>query len=171
MERWTVPAAIVAVALAGATAFGYFSLRRQAGELRAMRERAEVQARLSEARRREEQARAPAAGTGRAPALAPAPGDPPRPSAAPVEVPTPESRRLAAALRRRFPEAELKAMAQQSVAAEDAARAEHGETEEAYAAMQAAWAELCKAKGITEEERQALEDEAIRSGWIAPEKD
>ncbi|MBI3272171.1 MAG: hypothetical protein HYZ53_24475 [Planctomycetes bacterium] len=85
--------------------------------------------------------------------------------------PLSEARRRVAALRARMSEEALRELARRSVAIEDAARAELGESEEAYERMAAEWAELCKSSGITEEERQALEDEAIRASWLPPSKD
>lgn len=77
-------------------------------------------------------------------------------------------KQLLLALRKRFSEDQLQTIAEESVRIENEARQNHGETEAAYAAMAAGWAKLCKAKGMTEEERDALEDEAIRKEWLPP---
>lgn len=73
-------------------------------------------------------------------------------------------------LRARFAEGDLKLMARASLKIEKRAREDLGETEAAYERMDQEWAKLCKEKGITEAERDALEDEALRQNWIQPLK-
>ena len=70
------------------------------------------------------------------------------------------------ALRARFDEEALRGIALRSLAVEDEAREALGETEEAYAQMQRGWAALCQELRISEAERDALEDEALRRGWL-----
>lgn len=77
-------------------------------------------------------------------------------------------RELVKKLRERFDETELKFIARSSLKVEKRAIEELGESDAAYEKMDEEWAKLCKEKGITEEERDALEDEALRQAWIKP---
>lgn len=74
-------------------------------------------------------------------------------------------RALVAGLRARFSEPQLKAIARGSVTIEAGIRAQYGDSELAYEKMAEAWAKHCEKCGISEAERDALEDEAIRKGW------
>ena len=69
-------------------------------------------------------------------------------------------------LKKRFSEAQLRSLARRSVAIEDAARDALGETEDAYARMREGWSKLCAEEKLSEDERDVLEDEAIRKGWL-----
>ena len=91
----------------------------------------------------------------------PAPGhrEPPAAAAEP---------RLIDELRSRLGEEKLREIAQQSVSIEDRAREDLSESEAAYARMADEWATLCQEQGISEAERDAIEDEAIRQGWLSP---
>lgn len=91
--------------------------------------------------------------------------------------PPPGLRRLPAAatesrlideLRNRLGEEKLREIARRSVSIEDRARENLGESEAAYARMAADWAALCQELGISEAHREAIEDEAIRQGWLSP---
>lgn len=77
---------------------------------------------------------------------------------------------LVKGLRARFEVGDLKLIARASLKIEKRAREAHGETDAAYEKMDEDWAKLCKEKGITEAERDALEDEALRQRWIQPLK-
>ncbi|MDF1660593.1 MAG: hypothetical protein P1V97_02390 [Planctomycetota bacterium] len=77
---------------------------------------------------------------------------------------------LVKGLRARFAESDLKLMVRASLKIEKRAREDLGETDAAYEKMDADWAKLCKEKGISEAERDALEDEALRQAWIQPLK-
>jgi len=92
----------------------------------------------------------------------PAPGHSEPPAAAAPEP------RLIDELRSRLGEEKLREIAQQSVSIEDRAREDLSESEAAYARMADEWATLCQEQGISEAERDAIEDEAIRQGWLSP---
>lgn len=70
------------------------------------------------------------------------------------------------ALQARFNEEQLKDLAQASEELEAKMRNEFGEAPELYEALAKAWAEHCAQHKITEVERDALEDEALRRGWL-----
>jgi hypothetical protein len=92
----------------------------------------------------------------------------------PISKPAPLSKEalhrfeLVKGLRERFTDGDLRTIARASLAIETRVRQEKGENDAAYAMMDLQWAKLCKEKKITEEERDALEDEAIRKAWIKP---
>ena len=93
------------------------------------------------------------------------------PEPKPKPAPEPRRKELMAKLRERFDEDTLIKIAKESVAAEDAIRAELGDSDEAYERMEKAWAELCRTHGLSAVEREALENEAIVKGWIGSPPD
>ena len=80
-------------------------------------------------------------------------------------------RSLLETLEARFSEAQLRAIATRSVEIEDQARDAHGEGERAYAVMAEGWAKLCAERGITEAERDLIEDLSIQRGWLGAQGD
>jgi hypothetical protein len=74
-------------------------------------------------------------------------------------------------LNKRFTDGELRSIARASLDLELRTVEDHGENDAAYALLEMEWAKLCKEKKITEAERDVIEDEALRQGWIKPLSD